>query len=165
MVYSYEYPEDISLMPYIEFEFEISEGGKNALYEVMVIIGGEGHRIEAKKLVKSDVSSNIIVSTADLEQMKQIDYIRFCVRRISGEASDADSAFKIYLKKVTAHSDKYDDQSLENAVLEARAKAQNTLPTGSDLLSAEPKLDFIIAVAIIIIIGVAMAGFYERKQK
>ncbi|MBQ8005179.1 MAG: hypothetical protein IJ303_02575, partial [Clostridia bacterium] len=36
IVYNYEYPEYISLLPYIEFDFEISDGGKNTLYEITV---------------------------------------------------------------------------------------------------------------------------------
>ncbi|MBQ8208686.1 MAG: hypothetical protein IJZ89_08135 [Clostridia bacterium] len=164
IVYNYEFPDDISLMPYIGFDFYIEDGGSSSLYEVTVILGGNGHRLETVKLIYGGEDSTVIVSTAEHNEMEQIDYIRFCVRTISSDSETADS-FKLYLRKVTSYSESENDASLERSINEARAKARNTTLRVDDALSGEPKYEFIIAMAVIIVLSVAMVGFYDRKQK
>ena len=97
--------------------------------------------------------------------MRQIDYIRFCIRKISGENADGNPDYRLYISSITAHSDKFDSAELKNRISEARAKARNTVLTNSSLLGAEPKINLMIPILSIIIIGVALVGFYDRKQK
>ncbi len=165
IVYRFEYPEDISLMPYIEFVFDIDNGGANSLYEIVLTIGGKGHRLESKMLAHVGREERFIINTSDPNCLEQIDYIRFSIRYISGDSGDDDNGFKLYLKKVSAYSDKYDDQTLSEKIIKARAKARNTILAESSQMQVEPNHDFIIAMVIIIVLAVAIVGFYDRKQK
>ena len=169
IVYNYEYPEDISLIPYIEFEFYIDDA-EETLYEVLVIIGGNGHRLEVTSSAHGGENASIIISTAEHAEMKQMDNIRFCVRPISVSAesnieTEGKTAPRLYLKSVKAYSESEDDASFATSILKARAIARNsTLAVASDE-AEEPKYELIIAMAVIIVLGVAMVGFYDKRTR
>ncbi|MBE6537896.1 MAG: hypothetical protein E7671_00335 [Ruminococcaceae bacterium] len=166
IVYKYEYTEDISSIPYIVFDLELKDGNDDSLYEIVIIMGGENHRLEAKKVVRGGGDIKMIIDVGVVSDMKKIDYIRICVRKNLSQDDLIDGRdFKLYLKKVTAHSDRYGDDALERAVLNARAKARNTtLMSDGDILSST-KYELIASVLVIIIIGVLMVAFYEKRQK
>ena len=165
VVYRYEYTDDLSLMPYIKFQFDIDDGDEGALYEIVVIIGGDGHRIETSKQVRGSQADSIIVCTTDCKELAKMEYLRFCVRRIYDEEIDIDSDFKLYLKKVTAYSEKYDDAAFERAIESSRATAKNTSAVNAEETPTKTRYEFVIAIAIVIALSVAMVAFYERKQK
>ncbi len=161
MVYNYEFSDDISLMPYLGFDIMI-DGESNALYEISVILGGEGNRIETYRAVKGGEDIEIIVDTKLHIEMKKLDYIRISIRPISNVGGET---YKLYLRSVNAYSDKMSDGELKGAVTRARALARNASIPTSVQESGEPKYEFIIAIAMIVVLGVAMVGFYERKQR
>ena len=164
IVYKFEYPDDISLMPYVEFDINIEDGNLGAIYEIMVIIGGGGHRIESKKVINSGKESKLIISTSH-EKMEHIDYVRISLRRISGNGENDSNSFKLYLRKVKAYSNVYDNSTLSQKISEARAASRNTVLEGAAVVASEPNHDFIIAMVVIIILAVAIVGFYDRRQK
>lgn len=166
IVYRYEYSEDISSMPYIEFELEIDAGDDTSLYEIMVIIGGDGHRIESKRVLRGSGKANMIIDVSSVSDMKKIDYLRLCVRKsVDKDETDEGDDYKFYLNKITAHSDKLGDEALRKAVKNARAKARNTTPENDGTLLRAPNYELISAVLVIVIIGVLMVAFYEKRQK
>lgn len=165
VVYSYEYPEDLSLIPYIEFEFNIDDMGEGTLYEIMVIIGGGGHRLETTKQVHGSQADSIIVSTVNSNELSKMEYLRFCVRRVYDEENNTDGDFKLYLKKVTAYNEKYDDAAFEKAIANSRAIARNSAIVSLEEAPLKARYEFVIAIAIVMVLSVAMVAFYERKQK
>lgn len=161
IAYNYEFADDISLMPYLGFDVFV-DGEGSALYEIYVLLGGDGHRIAVRKAVKGGKSDEIIVDTALLDEMKSIDYIRISIRPLNGET---ESGYKLYLRSVNAYSDNMSDTELGAAITKARALARNaSVPTVVQTVN-EPKYEFIIAIAVMVVLGVAMVGFYERKQR
>ena len=161
IVYNYEFSDDISLMPYLGFDVLVDDES-GALYEISVLLGGDGHTISADKIVTGGKRDEIIVDTRLLGEMKSLDYIRISIRPIKNESG---SKYKLYLHSVNAYSDKMSDGELKEAITRARALARNaSIPTAAHVES-EPKYEFIIAVAVIVVLGVAMVGFYEKKQR
>ncbi len=161
MVYNYEFSDDISLMQYLGFDIFVDDES-GALYEISVLLGGDDHRIETYKAVKGGERDEIIIDTRLHNEMKKLDYIRISIRHIN---EGDDGKYKLYLHSVNAYSDKMSDGELENAITRARALARNaSMPTAS-LSVSKPKYEFIIAIAVIVVLGVAMVGFYERKQR
>ncbi|MEE0969320.1 MAG: DUF5722 domain-containing protein [Clostridia bacterium] len=163
IVYRFEYADDISLMPYLEFDIKVEDAGVGAFYEILVIIGGDGDRIESQKLVYGGDESRIYINTSLYENPKEIDFIRIRIRR-SGNISETSEGYKLYLRRVTAHSDVYGDEALREKIENARAKARN-IAESEEEIKKEIDHDFIIAIIIVIIPAVALVGFYERKQK
>ena len=161
IVYNYEFSDDISLMPYIGFDVLVDDESE-ALYEIAVLLGSDGHRIVADKVVSGGKREEIIVDTSLLCEMKSLDYIRISIRPIKNENG---SKCKLYLHSVNAYSDKMSDGELEGAITSARALARNALIPTEGQAAVEPKYEFIIAVAVIVVLGVAMVGFYEKKQR
>ncbi len=161
IVYNYEFYDDISIMPYIGFDVLIDDDC-GALYEISVLLGGDGHRIEADKVIKGGEGTEIIVDTRVHGEMRKLDYIRISIRPING---DDGNKYKLYLHSVNAYSDKMSDGELKGVVTRVRALARNaSVPTVVQTVSA-PKYEFIIAIVVIVVLGVAMVGFYERKQR
>ena len=161
IVYKYEFFDDILLMPYLGFDIFIDDDS-GALYEISVTLGGDGNRIESNCALKGGEKKEIIVDTSLSGEMKRLDYIRISIRAINEEK---EGSYKLYLHSVNAYSDKMGDSDLKSAVERTRALARNLSVTTSAKESVEPKYEFIIAIAVIIVIGVAMVGFYERKQR
>ena len=162
IVYNFEYPESIKDVPYITFDFAIEDGGLDLLYEVRVIMGDKEHRLETKKTVRSGADSFITIVTGECEEMEQLDYIRFSVRQISDGES---GVFRYYISEINAESNKKSSEELEKSISLSRAFAKNQQFNLEGAASEEPQYEIIIAIVIVMILGVAMVGFYERKQR
>ncbi len=161
IVYKYEFSDELALMPYLGFDILIDDESE-VLYEVSVTLGGDGHRIESDKAVKGGERTEIIVDTGLHNEMGRLDYIRISIRPISEGKTDS---YKLYLHSVNAYSDEMSSDELKDAIVCARALAKNTSIPTSVQETVEPKYEFIIAIAVIIVLGVAMVGFYEKKQR
>ena len=162
IVYNFEYPENIKDITYITFDFVIEDGGLDCPYEVRVICGDKEHRLETLKTVNSGAAAFITIATDQCKGMEKLDYIRFCVRR-TDETESGD--FRYHISKINAESNKKSSEELKKAIGVSRALAKNTQLDIDGSISEEPQYEIIIAIVIVIILGVAMVGFYERKQR
>ncbi len=158
IIYPLAYDEDISVMPYITFFMEIDDGGAEDKYELQVILGGEGNRIEAEKKVNGGENIDFIIRTADTEALKKAEYVKIRVRKQNGEGS-----FTLKLDKVTAHSTALSSSALEAEILDMRSAFKENENTSEAV--SEVNEDIIIAVVLLIIPAVAIVGFYDRRQK
>lgn len=165
ITYSYEFAENISLIPYLEFDFHIEDDDPGALYEILVIIGSSGNRIEVKNTAISGADSRLLVSISEYKNIGNIDHIRICFRPSESDAGEKTSDFKFHLRKVTAHSDKYNSDELEEAIKSARESARSGSTSQDNAENQEPSYDLIVLAIIFIIICVSAVAFYERKRK
>lgn len=163
VVYRYEYPEDIRFLSCISLDLSVGDENDGSLYEIMVVFCGESYRIECKSLVQGGEASLVIADLSEYEEIDGMNSIRICVRRISGEAAE-DGKLDLYLRKIGFHSDRYDSEALETAILAARAKAQNIVSAPSE---AEEKTntELIAVVILVLAVAVGMTAFSGRKHR
>lgn len=157
-VYSFEYSEDISFAPYLEFEVSTDKTDANTLYEIMIIVCGDGHRTEAKTLLASGDTSNIVVNASADGQASHISCIRICARTISGSTED----FGLYIKKITANSTVLDDAALKKAFEKSRAEARHT--EIEETQSEKPRYEIAIAFASLLFLSIALIAFYDKNK-
>lgn len=158
-VYSFEYPDDISFAPYLEFDVSTDETDESTLYEIMIVICGDGHRTEAKTVIASGKTAGIVVNASADGQASHISCIRICARTISGSAED----FSLYIKKITAHSTEFDDAALKSSFEKSRAESRHT--EISDAQDERPRYEVAAALAVLIFLSIALIAFYDRNKR
>ncbi len=164
IVYRFEYPEKVTLMPYLGFELSVDDGGAGNRYEIMIVVGGNGHRIESKRLIVGGRTENIYVSTFAMSELSEMDQIRICVRAVDAKAEDAD-VIKLRLNSVTAYSDRYGNSGLADRIEKARAIARNADVAEDKADNGDVTHDLLVVAIAVIIPAVALVAFYDRKQK
>jgi len=114
MAYKFEYPENMSIAPYVSFDIEFAE--EYGKVDVMVIFGAEGIRAEYNATVSG--RENIVCDLTEFEGRERVEYIKILV-------FNRDEDIDMSLYSVKGHSAYYTDQSLESAILAEREKVRN----------------------------------------
>lgn len=130
--HTYPYPEDLSLTPWLTFDFRATcTDGSETKLEVVVVIGAGSDRIEAKAIVNSGERVILTMDLSSFGSRRAAEYIKIWVR---GAGSGLENA-TLELYKVTGHSQNYDSSSLAKAIADARKKASdnNPLPASNGL--------------------------------
>lgn len=114
MAYKFEYPENMSIAPYVAFDVEFAE--EYGEVDVMVIFGAAGVRAEYTAVVSG--RGNIVCDLTEFDGRERVEYIKILV-------FNRDEDINMSLYSVKGHSAYYTDQSLESAILAEREKVRN----------------------------------------
>ncbi len=124
--YVYQYPENLSLTPWLTFDFSaVCTDGFEDRLEVVIIIGEGTERIEGRTVVNSGERVKLTFDISSFSAKKSAKYIKICIR---GEGSGLENA-ALELFSITGHSQSYDSLSLASAIASERQKASENDPT------------------------------------
>lgn len=118
MGYRFEYPENMSLAPYLSFDVEVPE--EIGEVEMIVILGSAGVRAEYNAVISG--RDEIICDLTEFDGRESVEYIKLLV---FDRGEDVD----ISLYSVKGYSAYYTDESLESAILAEREKIRNETET------------------------------------
>lgn len=159
-VYTFDYAENISFAPYVEFVLQIGENGNDDEYDVIIQIGNLESCAEFYYKIIGGKPFSIVADMSGLELAETVENIRIRARRISGTSE----SFPVYLHRTLLHSTQHDNDALDDVVERARAEARNIVVSAP----AEEKhinKELIFTVVLIIAVSIFMASFYDRKEK
>ncbi len=149
MGYRFEYPENMSLAPYVSFDVEVPE--EYGEIDVTVIFGSSGVRAEYNATVSG--REKIVCDLSEFDGRERVEYIKLL-------ALDRGEDIDMSLYSVKGHSAYYTDESLESAILAEREKARNETETEYTVNRAL----FGVAVAVVAVFSVLVFLALSRKR-
>lgn len=117
LIYYYEYPENISYTPYIQFDLELTDKD-SAIYEIKFVFESETSSYESKTLVKGNTGSNLVLDMSKAKGFEALKAVKISLRSLN---DDSDSC-TLWINKITGHSKKYSNEELDAFIKKERDK-------------------------------------------
>ena len=160
LIYYYEYPENISYTPYIQFDFELTDK-TSSVYEIRFTFEGDASSYEAKTLLKGNKSGNVVLDMSDVEGFEALRAVKISISALN---EDSESC-TLWINKIVGHSKEYNSQELTSLIEEERDKQMQK--NHADDLS-KMRIRYLTVAAIVLVsafFGVAFMLIIQKNSK
>ena len=160
LIYCYEYPENISYTPYVQFDLELTDEN-SSVYEIKFTFESLSSSYEAKSLVKANEKANIILDMSKAKGFEELKAVKISVRSLN---DDSDSC-TLWINKITGLSKKYSSSRLSTLIKSERDKQmqKNDSDNARDIWTRYITVGAIVLISAFL--GVALMLMLQKNNR
>ena len=160
VIYHYEYPENISYTPYIQFDLELTDDS-SSVYEIKFTFESANSTYEAKSLIRANEKTDFILDMSKSKGFEALKAVKISVRSLN---DDSDSC-TLWINKITGLSKKYTSSKLSALIKSERDKQmqKNDAENTRDIWMRYITIAAIVAVSAIL--GVALMLMLQKNNR
>ena len=160
LIYCYEYPENISYTPYVQFDLELTDEN-SSVYEIKFTFESLSSSYEAKSLVKANEKANIILDMSKAKGFEELKAVKISVRSLN---DDSDSC-TLWINKITGLSKKYSSSRLSMLIKSERDKQmqKNDSDNARDIWTRYITVGAIVLISAFL--GVALMLMLQKNNR
>ena len=160
VIYHYEYPENISYTPYIQFDLELTDNS-SSVYEIKFTFESTNSTHEAKSLIRANEKTDLILDMSKSKGFESLKTVKISVRSLN---DDSDSC-TLWINKITGLSKKYTSSKLSALIKSERDKQmqKNDAENTRDIWMRYITIAAIVAVSAIL--GVALMLMLQKNNR
>lgn len=158
IIYEYEHYENIEFTPYLKFDIQVSDVCADSLYEISFTFENSNTRLESSYAIKGNEKTQVVLDFSQVSDFKLLENMRISLRKIHGEASNS----TLWLHGISGHSTEYEDERLEELILNERNKVKHIDEENAETADMEQTA---IAMGIIVVLGALGIGIFIAFRK
>ena len=158
VIYEYEYYENIEFTPYLAFDLQVSDGAEDSIYEISFMFENSDMRLESSYAVRGNEKCRVVLDLSQSREFKLLENMRISVRQIYGDASNS----TLWLHGISGYSTEYEEERLEELILNERNKIKNIDEESSEAAGIEQTA---IAIGIVVVLGALGIGIFIAFRK
>ena len=158
LAYHFDYPEKLSMAPYLSFDFSVGESDTEK-YSVKIIVRSGNDVLEAVDVFSGGEQKRFTLDISPVADA--VDSLSICVNAVEG----ARDSFDFKLSQISVLSNNMTDKQLLDSIEQARAQAGHHVNGSLDIERESPDYEFVIVLVGILAICVIVAGIYDRSKE
>ena len=161
IIYTYDYPENISYTPYLKIKFEISSEVKDSLYELRSIFNTSTTLLETKTIVKGNDLNEIIIDISNIQGFSSLESVKFMIRSLDNAVDNC----SLWIYDITGYSTVYSNDELQKFIAENRDKIKNDTHEKTTKEKIETLIFILVIILVTAFFGFALVFIIQRNHK
>ena len=115
--------ENFAFTPILRFDIGITDSAnsKGELYEIIITVGKDNHKVSESYIVKSGEISQLWFYVGEFSEQNKAGYIKLSTRSITGTSDE----YSVWLYDVIGLSEKYNNDELDARITSERSQIRN----------------------------------------
>lgn len=161
IIYSYEYPENISYTPYLKIKFEIISDSDAPLYEMRYVFNTETSFYESKTIVNGNELNETVLDLSSTEGFSALKSVKFSIRSLDDTANSC----SMWIYDIIGYSTVYTNEELEAFVAEERDKNKSDVSESSEKDKLKKLIFILIIITVSALLGFALVLILQRNSR